>query len=338
MELKVIRLNEANEIIIKKADEFICNEDTNGEFINSLYYLSYHPQGKFLDDSVAVMDTGSQEIKGLCIAARLPGQDERIISHPGTTFSGLILNRKIGIKEVEEIITLLLSYYEKKYREIEIRLRPTIYDVQPMEMIPYFLLRKGYQCGMMGLANLISLSGIRTEDDQFHLYDSKRRNQVRKAIKTENFVFREEPQVPRQYWEHMNENLIKKYHSHTTHSFEEIVCLKKRFPDKIRIYSVCKKTGEYGAFGVIYKFKKVFHTQYLDLNYVIAPEYPHLFLIHRLIEQATKQGYHYFSFGASTEERGEHLNSGLFHYKEGYGGGSILLPVFIKNNCKIDKT
>lgn len=41
-------------------------------------------------------------------------------------------------------------------------------------------------------------------------------------------------------------------------------------------------------------------------------------------------GYCYFSFGASTEQEGEILNQGLYHYKAGYGGGDILLPVYTK--------
>jgi len=86
----------------------------------------------------------------------------------------------------------------------------------------------------------------------------------------------------------------------------------------------------YGAFALIYKFKNVFHTQYLDMNYNISSEYPNLYLIHCLINTAVKEGFRYFSFGASTENGGEYLNETLYGYKNGYGGGSILLPKFTK--------
>ena len=88
--------------------------------------------------------------------------------------------------------------------------------------------------------------------------------------------------------------------------------------------------GIYGAFGLIYLFKNVFHTQYLDLNYDYSTHYPNLLLITELIWEARRLGYRWFSFGASTESGGQVMNEGLYEYKAAYGGGDILLPVFTK--------
>ena len=101
-------------------------------------------------------------------------------------------------------------------------------------------------------------------------------------------------------------------------------------PEYIVPYEARTKEGEYAAFALVYQFKHVFHTQYLDVNYRFTGEYPNLYLVHNLLIEAVRQGCRMFSFGASTEDGGNYLNEGLFAYKAGYGGGSILLPSYTK--------
>lgn len=327
MTLELYRINELDENLKDKIDNFILDNDTTGEFINSLDYLSYHGN-RFTEDSVVVFDMPSRNIKGVLLMCVV---DERtVVSHLGTTFAGPIINLKTTYQELNDILDLMLGYYEKKYREIILKILPYYYAKQPIGVLEYLLMRRGYTYGMSALANVISLKNIQTEEDLFKTYTSNRRNKVRRAIKSKKFVFKKCNEISEEIWEHMNTVLKKRFNAHTTHSYSEIIELHKRVPNQIIPYEVRTTDGEYASFALVYKFKNVFHTQYLDMNYEFSGEYPNYLLIHSLIQDAVLNKFSIFSLGASTEQMGEYLNEGLYTYKNRYGGGSIILPVYRK--------
>lgn len=324
------------EIILKKdllekqiirADAFIMKDSTTGEFINTFNYLEYHPKERFQDDSIVVIDKGSGEIKGVMMATY---EGDSVTSYSGTTFAGPIVDRTAKLEVTEIVLDTMLSYYEGKYREIKIKKIPEYYTAQPFHLIDYALLRRGYVYGMSALANIICIDRLSCEDDILALFYAKRRNQIRKVVKNEKFLFSINDDIREDVWINLNENLRNKFGAKTTHTLEEIRELKRRCPDYIKAYYVDTEKGEYAAFAICFLFKNVFHTQYLDVNYDYAGQYPNLLLIFKLIQTARKMGYRYFSFGASTESSGAILNRGLYSYKAEYGGGDILLPVYVK--------
>lgn len=312
-------------------DAFIMKQSTNGEFINSLHFLEYHPNNRFCDDSIVLFDSGSKTVRAVMMAAKKVGVDDIIVSHPGTTFAGPIIDRKMEINEIERIVNQLLDYYEEKYRVIELKLSPIQYATQPIGTLDYILLKRGYKYGMTGLSNIIDLSGIRKEEDILQLFGSKRRNQVRKVIREELFEFKEDNIIRDEVWSFIDKNLREKFQAKATHSLKEIRELRNRFPENIIPYYVDSKDGRYGAFALVFRYKNVFHTQYLDVNYEFTGKYPNLYLIFQLIKEAKGMGDRFFSFGVSTERGGEYLNYGLYHYKAGYGGGDIVMPLYTKD-------
>lgn len=315
---------------IVKIDEFIMKSSTNGEFINTFRYLGYHPEDRFQDDSVAVFDQGSGEVRGVMMAAY---NDSGVVtSYPGTTFAGPIVDRSAKVEITELIMDKMLNYYESRYKEVIIKRTPDYYTKQPFHLIDYILMSRGYSLRMSALANIINIDGIDSENDILSLFHSKRRNQVKKVISENHFMFSVEENIREDVWINMNENLHSKHSTKTTHTLAEIRDLKERCPDQIRSYYVDTLDGEYGAFAVVFLFKNVFHTQYLDMNYEYARQYPNLLLIKELIKTARELGYRYFSFGVSTEEGGAVLNHGLYEYKAEFGGGDILLPIYARRN------
>lgn len=330
MKVRLLKINYRDEKETSKIDRFIMDCNTNGEFINTVKYLSYHPPGRFCEDSVYVEDVDSGAIKCVLMSASTKDDIDIIISHPGTTFAGLIFNSRDSIGEMVKAVDLIEKYYKTNYKKIVLRTSPAYYRNQPDQKIDYMLMKKGYEAGLTALVNIIDLSKINKEVEIFELYNCRKRNQVRKTIKENNFSFMEKENIPREIWGNINLNLQRKFDTKSTHAFSEIIKLKRMFPENIIPYATYKSNGEYGAFSLVYKFKNVFHTQYLDMNYDLSRENANYFLLHNLILEAMREGYKYFSFGASTEKGGEYLNEGLFRFKSGFGGGTILLPQYIK--------
>ncbi|HBI61855.1 MAG TPA: hypothetical protein DDY31_11705, partial [Lachnospiraceae bacterium] len=128
--LKIIKRNALTDKEKMRVDQFILSENTNGEFINSLKYLEYHPEDRFVDDSIIVVDACSDTIRGLMMAAQRQGEPSTIVSHPGTTFAGPIIDRKLRIQEIQSVLDVLLTYYEKKYEVICIKPAPMCYMKQ----------------------------------------------------------------------------------------------------------------------------------------------------------------------------------------------------------------
>lgn len=330
MNLKITSLSVLAATTKHRVDDFILNEMSTGEFINTAKFLAYHPKDRFIDDSIIITDEHTGEIKCVMMAGSFADNREKLISHPGTTFAGPIFHAKQGIEEIEQLLDILLVYYEKKYSQLEWKLQPSAYASQPIEDVLYLLLRKGFGFHFTALANVINISRIVTEEEIFKLYDSRKRNQVRKIIRDSHYTFKQQGSFEESIWRNMNDNLKARHAALATHNYDEITQLMNWFPENIVPYIVFKNDEEYAAFALVFKFKNVFHTQYLDMNYDLRRDHPNAYMNHELIKTAISEGFTLFSFGASTEQGGEYLNQGLYRFKKQFGDGRILLPLLVK--------
>ena len=121
----------------------------------------------------------------------------------------------LGIDKALEVLDILTSYYEEKYKKIIFKLRPQWYDGQPFGKVEYYLLNHGYTGSQIALANVINIAGINTQEDVLKLFDSKRRNQVKKVIKEDLFHFSVGQDILSDVWANMNDkDLLHIRHTH----------------------------------------------------------------------------------------------------------------------------
>lgn len=311
-------------------DAFILDNETNGEFINTCHYLSYHPEGRFQDASCAIIDNGNKQIQCLLPATVDPVDSSAIVSHPGTSFAGPIFHVSSKTPDLLRYIELVEGFYKKRgVSRLSLRCKPIAFwpGNTSREELNWTLFNSGYDMAGAHLGNFIDLHAMKNASF-LDLCSGKRRNHIKKSFE-KGLVFKEEDRISEESWGELTRNLQAKFNTQPTHTFSEIAKLHSMFPDRIRPFYVYYGM-QYAAMAVVYVFKSVFHTQYLDLNYEFSSLYAHLFLIYNLVETALKENISGFSFGPSTEAWGKLLNEGLYSYKRQYGGYGIVYPCYEK--------
>ena len=112
-------------------------------------------------------------------------------------------------------------------------------------------------------------------------------------------------------------NLAKRHAAKPTHTLEEIIVLKSKFPENIRQFNVYKE-DQIVAGATIFETDTVAHVQYISANEQKQELGALDFLFEELITR-TFSGKWYFDFGISNEQQGTKLNKGLSYWKECFG-------------------
>ena len=122
--------------------------------------------------------------------------------------------------------------------------------------------------------------------------------------------------------------LMEKYNRHPVHSIEEILLLRSRFPENIKLYTASLGGGLLAGVVMYYCGDEVAHCQYIASTEQGRQFKALTLLFDYLIKEASQAGYRYFDFGISTENGGLYLNEGLVRQKCRLGGRGIVYQVF----------
>lgn len=315
------------EIVLAKSfdhvelDKFVA-QSVNGTFIQSPTFLSYHGQ-RFSDMSVCVVQRN--KLLGFFPAAIAPNSSKCVMSHPGTTFGGLIHTGKLnGIDNLSALQAICKFYRDNGFTSIHYKAIPFIYQWHPGGDDLYSLFRLNAHLTRCDLNCVIDLQRSTYLDAKSQ---SKMRNQLRKSEKSGFVTVSSDSAALTIWWKALSDYLSAKFHSKPTHSFEEITYLLKRFPDNIEFVAGLVD-DEVVSGTVLFKDKGVIHTQYLYVNEVGRQVFALDALIQKLIEEYKAKGFRYFSFGISNEDHGRYLNETLYASKTKHGGLGVAHQTF----------
>ena len=197
----------------------------NATFLFHRNFMTYHAE-RFSDFSLLIFnDKGNLE-------AILPANKvgETIYSHQGLTYGGLVLQEKAKLSHVIAMYKQLLVFLEEKHIETfyfkEIPRQYTTHLSDESAYILFLLKAKQTRVDAMSVIDLSKKNKIA----------SNRKQEINKALKFD-LTIKEETDFS-VFWHTLLEpNLAYKRNLKPVHSIEDIMFLKERFPNQIRLFT-----------------------------------------------------------------------------------------------------
>lgn len=282
-------------------------------FLHTRRYLSYHGE-RFRDVSLAIVDERRQ-LLGLLPAAVDPGDERRVVSHPGLTYGGVVHDGRLrGERMIEALETIAGHYREQGFETFRYKAVPFIYHRAPAGDDLYALFRLGARRYRCDLSSAIDLAERRTPSE-------RRQRSLKKALKAELEIV-EGPDLIAGLWPVLEENLERKHGAGAVHDAAEIAQLHALFPSQIAFVAALLD-GRVEAGVVLFLTPNVMHAQYIASSSEGYRACALDAVFESCIERAKARAIRYFDFGTSNEQEGQYLNEGLYQFKSEFGGGGV---------------
>jgi hypothetical protein len=302
--LIVERYSEAN----ADAWDGFVRSSRNGTFLFERAYMDYH-RDRFHDHSLIIRDDSGE------LLALLPahGAKNRLISHGGLSYGGLLTNDQMKLPRMLAVFDSLLTYLQSNTMSVlEYKTIPGIYHSlsADYDLYPLFLSN----------AQLIRRDMLAVVAREERLsYQSRRLRGIKKAQKLSLTIREQEDFAP--YWELLSATLQERHQADPVHSLQEIQQLKSHFPRNIRLFEVDSSEGLLAGV-LIYETPRVAHCQYIASS-PVGRERGALDLLFDHLLTTIYREHPYFDFGSSHEDKGRILNIGLVEQKEGFGARPV---------------
>lgn len=301
----------------KEWDTFVGTLQTSGSVLQSRRFLDYHG-ARFQEQSLVARDE-----KGALVAvfpAAAAGSTEEVVSHPGATYGGLLLKESLAIADVQEIQAQVAAHYAAAgVKKLLMRLPPSEVAGPKSAIHSYGWWQLGAKLIRKDLWNVVDLSGGMPR------YSKGRKWGVKKAAKTGVTVrYQEQPDWDSTY-KLLALCLAERHQQKPVHSHEELVDLAERLQSDMKLW-VAYLPGEDtpAAMTLVFRCRaNLWHTQYIASTYEAREECALDLLIDQVIQAAVADNVKTLTFGASTEQQGQVLNTGLYNFKNGFGGSAV---------------
>jgi hypothetical protein len=286
----------------------VIERSRNGNLLHRRGYMDYHAD-RFADCSLMV-ERGDETIAVLPASIR----DGVVTSHGGLTYAGLITTHALRAEWALEVFGLIGEHYLAHGAErLVYKAVPHIFHAYPAEEDMYALHCLGARLKRRDVSSVIALrEPFFFNEGRRRAVNKARRSAIRVQIGTDLAAFHAS----------LSQVLASRHGVAPTHSLEEMRLLQGRFPQQIVLHEA-RSDDTLLAGVLVFDFGRVVHTQYLAASEQGRESNALNLLLAELIE-TTYADRHYFSFGISTEQEGQALNSGLITQKEYFGARAVV--------------
>lgn len=315
-------------------DEFVWKAN-NGTIFQTRQFLAYHPEARFVDHSLSFHKEGKRIAVFPAVDFNENGK-RILLSHRGASYGGLVVKDTLPISDSFELVKALVDHAKAAgFDAIDLTPPPQIYLRRPSNYIDFALVQNGFSYRKREISSVIPLDFSREEI--LNTFNEGSRRAVRRAQKLGVEVRESEDYAA--FYDILKRNLRLRHNVNPTHTLDELLLLKKVFPDRIKLFAAYhEETMVAGVVMFICNPRVVLafyishdddYQQYRGVNV----------LFYKIVDWGISEGYGFLDFGIFTVN--EDPNWGLARFKESFGAQGVFrdsLRVWLKNRTLNDLT
>lgn len=301
-------------------DTFIEEKSINGTFLQTRRFLNYHPQGRFKDVSLMIYNA-KNNLAGIIPACEIDDNGKKcFFSHKGTTFGGIIIDKKhYNAKYIMALVAELKEYLQElEYDSAYLKQTSDIFSGAESDLFQYAFCYHGFK-EYKELSTYVEFA--KYKDDIISNFAQGKRTNVHNCEREGVYVKQLVEQCEiEEFYDILCENLAK-HGVKPVHTLEELIEFKNsRLTKECSFYGAFKE-NQMLAGSMMFLFPRVScaHTQYLAARQEYNKLSPMTFMYYAMLKEMKELGYAKVSWGTATEDLGKILNMGLITSKEDFG-------------------
>jgi len=316
-------------------DDFVINKSRNGTIFHERNFLEYHPEDRFKDTSLIFYknNTNPLIIEAVFPSVLLKKNNISILSsHPGSSYGGLIFSLSTNTKQLYDIIELIIEHArELNADKIEIKLpEQIIFSDPPDQEFSFLLWHRGFKLKTRELSSAIFLQS----EIPLSKLSKKTYSWSLNKAKENNIKISYDIPVEKVY-PLIEANLKNRFEKLPTHSFSELIDLKKRYNKRIKLWTALKDNIPIAVVVIFEANKIAVHDFYISQNYEFSKMQPLYLIFDSIFNYYKNQSFKWFNFGISTRENW--IKWGILNFKEGLGGRGLIRETWILDDINFPK-
>jgi len=299
----------------KSWEKFVASAN-NGTMFHTLKFLSYHPPERFKNHHLIIKEKNN-------IISLFPAVEQKriIISHKGTSYGGFVLKDGLGIHKIYLIVEHLIDYLRAQgYKKVTLTQPPIIYYKNPHQYIDFALLKNGFYYRKREITAVIPLN----RGEPLVTFDADARRSVKKAIR-EGVQIRISEDF-KTFYSILKHNLSMRHNVSPTHTVDELLKLKKMFPEDINLFAAYWKERLIGGIIIFVANPQVMLAFYISHIDTFQTYRPVNLLFYEVIKWGRNKGFKYLDLGTFTLNM--EPNWGLGRFKEKHNARGFLRDTY----------
>lgn len=306
----------------------IVNESDNGTVFHRPLFLQYHAKDKFPGIQPIMISFTRKGKLVACISGAVQHSDgeKKFMSPFASSYGGLVFNRELTFKEIEEIYTDLLAYLHKEFSQIRISPTPLFQSLTGKSYyVDHILLNNGFK---ITNSDIVLVHELDNEEKLVSRIHKKTMTELKQPLYKNKLGLEVIDGIDQPSYELLSK-AQERLESKPTHSFADLETIEKLLPGTVNTF---KTYIDSTLIAGIITFKV--NESILNTFYVYdTPDGRNLkanhFSYYSVLKYAFANGYKYVDFGPSSF--GWRPNYPLISFKEKFDARPFLRNTFEKS-------